>query len=192
MDIVKKNLLSVLHDPAKLKLVLFGAIGLRFLFGLSRLISSRLRQAHYARQIAEYQKRRASKIQRLEIPDVNLPQELLNEIINADVSKLKLMLERGAVTSEQLVNIFTKRCVTIGYKMNMITEENYEQALLKARRYDQLRRESPEKCEGELFGVVMSIKDTVDLKGFPSTSKYDPEKGRNRENGRENIYSSGL
>lgn len=58
---------------------------------------------------------------------------------------------------------------TIGVTYNLMTESNYEHALIRARECDALRKNDPSKCKGELFGIVMSIKDTFDLKNFAST-----------------------
>lgn len=48
------------------------------------------------------------------LPETSLPPERMEKILRADVKSLKSMLENGEVTSEQLVNIFTKRACTTG------------------------------------------------------------------------------
>jgi hypothetical protein len=40
------------------------------------------------------------------------------------------------VTSEDLVNVYGKRCYTIGRELNVVTEEYYDLALEEARKRD--------------------------------------------------------
>jgi hypothetical protein len=49
-------------------------------------------------------------------------------ILDSDVTQLKEGLIRGTYTSVDLVNVFAKRCFTIGRQLNLTCEENFEEA----------------------------------------------------------------
>ena len=105
------------------------------------------------------------------LPVVNLPQDLIEEILNADVTGLKLMLDQRQVTSEQLLLIFLKRAITIGVDHELITDHNYEEALELAQECDRIRATKYYNTqvgnqEGFLFGIPISIKDMLEMKGF--------------------------
>jgi Asp-tRNA(Asn)/Glu-tRNA(Gln) amidotransferase A subunit family amidase len=51
------------------------------------------------------------------------------EILNMDVSQLRQGLISGKFTSVDLVHVYARRCVEIGRKLCLSTEENFEEAL---------------------------------------------------------------
>lgn len=95
-------------------------------------------------------------------------------------------LNSGETTSYELVVLFAYRSATVGFEKLWITEENYEEALRMAKDCDENRArtkgrnrtaEDREAVLPELYGVPLSVKDTIEMKGFASTigvvSKYD-------------------
>ena len=46
---------------------------------------------------------------------------------------------KGSFTSVDLVNVYGKRCYTIGRKLNLTTEENFDEALSEAEIKDRER-----------------------------------------------------
>ncbi len=49
---------------------------------------------------------------------------------------------KGTFTSVDLVNVYGSRCQTIGRELNLITEENYEEAMAEAKIKDTERKEA--------------------------------------------------
>lgn len=60
----------------------------------------------------------------------------MEKILNADVSGLKKMLKNNEVSSKDLVMIFTHRCLTVGLKLNCLTEFNFDEAIAVAEKLD--------------------------------------------------------
>ena len=91
------------------------------------------------------------------------------------------MLNFGKTTSTELIAVFGTRAVTIGRRMCIITEGNFEYALEKARECDETRSKTgKQNCtlneafeESKhlpwLFGIPISIKDNIDMQGTRST-----------------------
>lgn len=93
-----------------------------------------------------------------------------------DVERLKKGLLLKEFTSVDLVNIFGSRCQSIGRHLCLTAEENFEAALEMARTKDAEREEARARGGedavrglGELHGVPVSIKDTINMKGFLTT-----------------------
>ncbi len=55
-----------------------------------------------------------------------------NFILSLDVNQLREHLIKGTFTSVDLVNVFGKRCYTIGRELCLTAEENFEEALQEA------------------------------------------------------------
>ena len=108
-----------------------------------------------------------------------VPAERLQKIINASGYQLAAMLNNGQTTSVEVVKIFSFRAGTLGKDVNAITEDNFVQAIEIAAECDRTRAEKGWKNAqlGEhekdsfppLFGIPLSVKDSIDLKGFAST-----------------------
>lgn len=105
--------------------------------------------------------------------------EHLAKILNSSAYNLGKMLNQGETTSVELVTIFAFRSATIGKSYNAITEDNFKEAILVARKCDALRKEKKwnngaidsDSLEefSPLFGIPLSVKDGIDMKGFSST-----------------------
>jgi Asp-tRNA(Asn)/Glu-tRNA(Gln) amidotransferase A subunit family amidase len=82
-----------------------------------------------------------------------------------DVTQLKEGLLRGDFTSVDLVNVFGKRCFTIGRRLCLSAEEDFDSALVEAAEKDRERREAIQNgSQGELpvlHGIPVSIKEMV-------------------------------
>ena len=46
-----------------------------------------------------------------------------------------------------MLYFYSKRAYTIGVKLNLLAEENYQEALELAKKYDKMRQETPELCK---------------------------------------------
>lgn len=66
-------------------------------------------------------------------------------MISKDVKGLKELLERGEITSEELLNIYARRALSKGRQLSAITESNYKNALIIARNCDEIRRDKSKK-----------------------------------------------
>lgn len=62
-----------------------------------------------------------------------------------DVTQLKEGLLKGDFTSVDLVNVFAKRCYTIGRQLCLSAEEDFDNALKEAAEKDLQRKEAIEK-----------------------------------------------
>jgi Asp-tRNA(Asn)/Glu-tRNA(Gln) amidotransferase A subunit family amidase len=78
---------------------------------------------------------------------------------------LREHLLKQTFTSVDLVNVFGKRCYTIGRALNLTAEENFEEALIEAEIKDKERLEAIKNGTTNqlpLFhGIPISIKDIV-------------------------------
>lgn len=82
---------------------------------------------------------RDERIRSLQIPlTPHIDAQTYEAILNASVSILRDMLQSGKVTSEDLVNIFSLRCQSIGLELYAITEMDYLHAIEQARQIDRL------------------------------------------------------
>ena len=91
------------------------------------------------------------------------------------------MLRSKEATSEQILVTYFKKASTVGMKLQLLTEINFDEALTRARECDRLRKENPSACKGLLFGLPMTIKDCFLLKGTDScggmaAKLYNPAK----------------
>lgn len=75
------------------------------------------------------------------------------------------MLLSKEATSVDLVTVYSERCYTIGRRLNLVTEEFYNEALDLARQRDREREEAIRNGTthelGLLHGIPLSIKDHV-------------------------------
>ena len=69
------------------------------------------------------------------------------------------------VTSFEIVTVFSQRSYDIGRRLNLVTEEYYEEALIEAKEKDkELEKAIKDKKVnelGKLHGIPVSIKDHV-------------------------------
>lgn len=169
-----KMITETLTDLANIKLTtfLFYSLTTFTIVFVVSLISKTLKnneRASYYKTIA--QKRRAERDQQVKLislPPLNLSEALHKKILDSDATALIEMLKSSEVTSEQILIAYFQRASTIGIEYELITDIAFKEALLEARRCDQLRKENPSACEGALFGLPISVKDNMTLKGTDS------------------------
>lgn len=86
-------------------------------------------------------------------------------ILSLDLTGLREHLLKGTFTSVDLVNVFGKRCYTIGRRLNLTAEENFEEAFQQAQERDEERRLAIEKGTAtnlpSFHGIPVSIKELV-------------------------------
>lgn len=118
---------------------------------------------------------------------MRLDPKKIEAILNSPVTDLVRMLNTGQTSSYELTLIFAVRACTVGLENCWITEDNFDEAFRMAREYDGVRKQTrlanrtieAENADGlpELFGVPVSIKDSIDIKGMASTigtaARYD-------------------
>ena len=122
------------------------------------------------------------------------PQKIL-KIASLNVQEAVELLNKGELTSEQLLDALALRCSTTGKKLNVFTVTNFEWALKAAQVCDLQRKESgkrnwtPEDGEFDekkflpaLFGIPISVKDVFHVDGLTTTlglyckaDNYEPE-----------------
>ena len=77
---------------------------------------------------------------------------------------------KGTFNSVDLVNVFGKRCYTIGRQLNLITEENYEEALKEAADRDIEREAAKRNGIADTLpifhGIPISVKDLVSYHNY--------------------------
>ena len=108
------------------------------------------------------------------VPSENIQQEILN---CKSLRQLQDKLETKAFTSVQLLMHYINRCQSYGVKLNLISQINFEKALELAKKCDMIRQNDVEMAEirknsidnGLLFGIPVSFKDHIYLKGTHST-----------------------
>lgn len=61
-------------------------------------------------------------------------------ILNSTVCELLVYMNKGELTSEEILVTYYKRVGTIGRELNLIGETQFEEALKKARKCDETRK----------------------------------------------------
>lgn len=93
------------------------------------------------------------------------------------LAELQKGLTHGQFTSIDLLMFYINRCYNVGKKLNLISQINFEKAYEWAADCDKLRKdpnkfkERLQHCDdnGLLFGIPVSVKDHVYLKGTHNT-----------------------
>ena len=88
-----------------------------------------------------------------------------------DITKMSLIeieeaLDKGYITSEQLVNIYLERIDEYNSKFNAINQKN-EHALEQAKELDKMRANG--NIKGRLHGIPIIVKCNIDVYGMPTT-----------------------
>ncbi|KAL4484612.1 hypothetical protein ABPG74_019789 [Tetrahymena malaccensis] len=149
---------------------LFAAfLALKIIWNIIVFIYHKIRDSILQKRAKLYRKNRDDQLQAFQIPTPSLDQDTLEKVLNEDVTSIKKLLAKGKVTSEDLVNIFAKRCQQFNPQLEAITHLKYEEAIMKAKECDKLRKEKSPLAQGLLFGIPISIKEIFDEKGYPST-----------------------
>ena len=89
-----------------------------------------------------------------------------------DITKMSLIeieeaLNKGYITSEQLVNIYLERIEEYNDKFNAINQIN-ENAIEQAKELDRMRKEG--NIRGKLHGIPIIVKCNIDVYGIPTTA----------------------
>lgn len=87
-----------------------------------------------------------------------------DEIIYTPVTELLQKLEKGELTSLQIVQTYLKRAKAVNGHINAIVEWNIN-AEEEAKQIDEYYKENG-KLIGPLHGIPMTIKDQIGMKGF--------------------------
>ena len=93
----------------------------------------------------------------------HLSKELINRILESDVTHLREGLMKREYTSRDLVSIFASRVVRISRELNLHTDELFEEALAEADQKDAERsialKEGKQDKLPMLHGIPISVKD---------------------------------
>ena len=133
-----------------------------------------LNHIQHKRLVARAQVHRRQALENIQkardlLPKNTLSAALQEEILNADVTKLKTMLESNKVTSVQLLTFYYDRCLKFNPEFNFLTTENIQEALKLAQQCDEDRKKNSPRTKGLLFGIPVSIKESFGQKGHPRT-----------------------
>jgi len=85
----------------------------------------------------------------------------------AGAHQLAAMIQRGEIGCEELLQLFLQRIDRFNPGLNAVIVDMRDQALAEARRMDEQRRKGSSR--GELFGVPMTIKESYNVAGTPTT-----------------------
>jgi fatty acid amide hydrolase len=85
-------------------------------------------------------------------------------------------LERGELSSKEIVDALFDRMEEVDQKINAFVHRFRDQALADAKRLDELRARG--EIVGPLHGLPVSVKENVDTKGVPSTLGMKARLGR--------------
>lgn len=85
----------------------------------------------------------------------------------AGAHQLAAMIHRGEIGCEELLQLFLQRIDRFNPGLNAVIVDMRDQALAEARRMDEQRRKG--SARGELFGVPMTIKESYNVAGTPTT-----------------------
>ncbi|KAL4474498.1 hypothetical protein ABPG72_016176 [Tetrahymena utriculariae] len=169
MDFNLNNLLEK-QIPIKYATYLMGAyLGFKLGSFIIRSAIKKVKILIQKKKVRNFIQERNQNLKNLQIPTPNLSQEIINKVLNSDITYLKKMLEAKTVTSEDLVNIFSKRAQQYGVEYGILTHLKYQEAIETAKECDLLRKENSPLCQLPLFGIPISMKETIDEKGYPST-----------------------
>ena len=90
-----------------------------------------------------------------------------------DVAGLRAAMNKGEITSLELVQLFGKRCQGLAVDHGLATEENFREAMKLAVACDEETAQA--RINGTidqlkpLHGIPFSVKDMFDMKGFLNT-----------------------
>ena len=105
------------------------------------------------------------------LQDFSLPAELESKLFRASVADIHQMLfDEPKITCVNLVKYFTKKSINLGLELNLVVQFTYEYALEHAKQRDEeLKQYSSPKELPCLFGIPISVKDMIKLKGYDTT-----------------------
>ena len=88
------------------------------------------------------------------------------DITRMSLIEIKEALDKGYITSEQLVNMYLERIGQYNSLFNAINQKN-EHALEQAKQLDRMRKEG--NIKGRLHGIPIIVKCNIDVYGMPTT-----------------------
>ena len=108
--------------------------------------------------------------------------EKIIKIASLNVHETVELLNKGELTSEQLLDALASRCSAVGKELNVFTCTNFEWALNAAKACDLHRKQSgkrnwtpkdgdfnDEKFLPALYGIPISVKDIFHIDGLVTT-----------------------
>ena len=113
--------------------------------------------------------------------DLSITPELEQKITNSFAFELVDLLNNAQATSRQILTVLAFRCTTVAHHFNQVTEVDFEVADRAAATCDAERKRTGkknwtlndewdlEKYFPPFFGIPISIKDNIDMKGKRST-----------------------
>lgn len=90
-----------------------------------------------------------------------------SELTKCSASELASLIAQGDVSSEEVVEAHIQRIEQVNPKLNAVVVKRYQEARVEAKEADK-RRARGEKV-GPLHGVPVTIKESLHVKGTPST-----------------------
>eukprot|EP01060_Flectonema_neradi_P004826 TRINITY_DN13161_c1_g1_i1.p1 TRINITY_DN13161_c1_g1~~TRINITY_DN13161_c1_g1_i1.p1 ORF type:complete len:602 (+),score=111.84 TRINITY_DN13161_c1_g1_i1:53-1858(+) len=158
------NTISTLQDPTKAIAAVVGIYVLLIAFRKSKQSTRRKElQARATQKRKERDEKRKTEFADLDF--AKCPDNL--KIINMTASQMLDAMNKGELTSEQIVTAICARAKQAGEELDVCAEENYTNAIKEARLCDEERKAG--KLRGILHGLPISIKDQIHQKGFDST-----------------------
>jgi fatty acid amide hydrolase len=136
------------------------------------IVSKLNKQEKLFRKAQQKRNERDDKMLNEFTPTLDIPNNLESMVLNASVTELMYLLNEGKVTSEMVLRIYHNRCIKIGLRLELIAESNFDEALRDAKKCDDLRKIIPKEERsrlGDLYGVPISIKDSLEQKGLDAT-----------------------
>jgi hypothetical protein len=104
-----------------------------------------------------------------ELPLAKLSEARVSTILGMNVTQLAESLQRGELTSVEIVSVYIRQADSVGRKLNAVTSECFAEALQTAAQVDAARRaRAPTSSNSEglsLEGIPISIKDCYTQQG---------------------------
>src|SRR5699024_6647330 len=93
------------------------------------------------------------------------------EILHADASQIAEKIKNKSISCEECVTIFINKIKEVNPALNAVVESRFDAALLEAKEKDKLIRGNKVIFQDQpLFGVPVSIKESIDVESMKTTS----------------------
>lgn len=106
-------------------------------------------------------------------------------VLDADATTIQQMIQKGELTSTEVVTIYSEHIERVNPVVNSIVEKRFTKALREAEGVN--RRIVNEKSVGKLLGVPISMKDSFDVKGMATTGGLSHRKNKMEGNDAEVV-----
>lgn len=90
-----------------------------------------------------------------------------DSLVSATASRLAMLVRSGSVTAEEVVSAHLDRIESVNGRLNAVVQLAADEAIAQARRVD--ARFSAGGPVGRLHGVPFTVKDWIDVAGWPCT-----------------------